>query len=118
MRKENRKYIIRKATRDDFSNIPQYYHWPLLIEYKGKKQVLTSGYHDAIHVFRYSNDMAVLSTNARHGYASLKIIDFKQLDDYGENQVFISNLDKLDLTRPFLNYSVSAQADILAQYLP
>jgi len=116
MKKETRAYNIRQSTFEDFDGTPQYYNLPMLIEYKGKKQVISAGNSDNLTVFRYGPDMAILSTNSGLGYAGLQIIDFKIFDDT-DIQVFIQNTEELDLVKDFFEYSDSAQADILAQYM-
>ena len=118
MKRENRKYNIRRADFDDFEKTPQYYNMPLIIEYRGKKQILGAGNSDDISVFRYGSDMVVLSTNFNLDYAGLQIIDFENFNDT-DSGVFIQNIHEIntELHKDFFDYSDNSQADILAQYL-
>jgi len=125
MKTETRQYTIRQSEMSDFNKTPSYYNLPLLIEYRGKKQILGAGTSDRISVFRYYiANMAVLSTNFNLNYASLQIINLNLLEKsnivYGmaeEDTVFFDNVDMLELKKDFFDYSENAQADILAQYL-
>ena len=115
MKTDKRKYKIRQDEYNEVNN--QYFNPPLVLEYKGKIQVLNAGNADHIEVFRHGNDFAVLSTNYSLDYAGLDIVDFENNPD----NLFFDNITERineDISRNFWDYSSNTQADILAQYLP
>ena len=113
MKRENRQYEIRSATWDEVEG-KQYYTLPLLIEYKGQKQILPCGQADSIDVMRDGNDMYLLSTNYNLDYAGLTLIDFEEV----ETGTFMEAVsEQFDSKTKFFEYSPNYQADILVKYL-
>ena len=113
-----RENIIRPSEWDEVNN--QYYNLPLLLKYKKKTFVISSGRSDTINVLYYDkNTMAVLSTNNRLGYAGMDLINFTQESSKTppDESIFIQNTDELELKKDFFDYSINTQADILAQYI-
>jgi len=117
MKKENRKYNIRRAERHEVSG--QYYNMPLLIEYKGKTCVIGAGNTDKINVFRYDKDhFFVMAVNPALGYAGFELINIHDMEIVSD--MFFQDVEAIPtvfMKKDFSDYTENSQADILAQWI-
>jgi hypothetical protein len=115
MNKENRKYTIRKAEMHEVSN--QFYHMPMVIEYKKKTCVINAGTSDNVFVFRYDNDhFFIMTVNDHMKYAGFELININTMEVIQD--FFVQDTTQIDgLKKDFFSYTENSQADILAQWI-
>jgi len=114
VKRENRQIKIETANEDDIRG-KQFYNFPLVCRYGKKTVIIGAVSSDNIELFRSGNITIILSTNYHLNYAGIQTIDWNNSDI--QDDVFINDIDKLELTKDFFDYSGINQVKILSQYM-
>ena len=97
MKRDTRKYIIRRMTEEEIiKGKHHFYHYPRVIEYRGKFCILSAGDGDNISIMRYGNDFFVLSTRSNMGYAGVQLIDSATMEEIEE--FFLQDTSELEIS--------------------